>query len=156
MQKSDNEVRIIIFLVVAVLGVWLYNGWRLQYVQPVSSELAMYSKDESLSNIKVILPSIVELDKDRLSKFYKAFATVMQNDNQNYVNHTSVLREINSRAGVLCFGDELMGKYPGLAEAIDGYLSSSAGVDKEHKTISSKDKENIINALNELSTLFKK
>ncbi|MDR2170669.1 MAG: hypothetical protein LBP59_11045 [Planctomycetaceae bacterium] len=160
MQKSNNEnVRVIVFLALVVVVIWCYNGWRLQYVQPKAESVlvsdTLYGEETHLANIRSIASKAVKEDRDRLSKFYKAFANVVQHDDRNLISNSSFIKDINSRAGVLCFGDDLMGKYPRLADEIDNYLRSSTGVDKTHKTMNKSDKQNVIKALNELSNLFK-
>ncbi|MDR1269205.1 MAG: hypothetical protein LBK82_06745 [Planctomycetaceae bacterium] len=99
---------------------------------------------------------MTEDDKERFSKFYKAFATVVQNDDstRNWLSHSSLLKETNLRAGVMCFGKDLFGKYPGLSEEIDSHLKTSIGIDKEHRKITVEERKKVVTALNELSAIF--
>jgi hypothetical protein len=162
MQNQNNEnVRIVVFLLVVVAIIWCYNGWRLQYVKPQPKDALLTAYNDNLfnadtSNIKTIVASMSKEDRERLSKFYKAFAMVVSNDDstRNYITHSSMLKEINARAGVLCFGKDLLGKYKGLSDEVDEYLRASIGVDKEHRTLTVNDRKKAVTALEELSSIF--
>jgi hypothetical protein len=154
---NDNQ-RIVFVLFIVVVLIWCYNGWRLRYVQPEPDIVSsVYSDTSNLDKIKAIATTIPKDDRERLSKFYKAFATVVQNDDssRNWLSHSSLLKETNLRAGVMCFGKDLFGKYPGLSEEIDEHLKSSIGIDKEHRSITADDRKRVVLALNELSNIFK-
>jgi hypothetical protein len=154
--QSDNQ-RIIIVLFIAVVLIWCYNGWRLRYVQPKPEMVsAIYSDTSNLDNIRGIAVTMAKDDRERLSKFYKAFAMVVQNDDstRNWLSHSSLLKETNLRAGVMCFGKDLFGKYPGLSEEIDSHLKTSIGIDKEHRKITVEERKKVVTALNELSAIF--
>jgi hypothetical protein len=155
-NQNDNQ-RIVLVLFIVVVLIWCYNGWRLRYIQPKPEVVsAVYSDTANLDRIKRIVATIPKEDRERLSKFYKAFATVVQNDDstRNWLSHSSLLKETNLRAGVMCFGRDLFGKYPGLSEEIDEHLKTSMGIDKEHRKITADDRKRVVSALNELSIIF--
>jgi hypothetical protein len=161
MQKNNyDSTRILGVLALIVVVIWCYNSWYVKHnrssIEPELVTADIYDSASHLENIKLILPKITSEDKDRLSKFYKAFANVVQNDDRNLITHSTVIKEINSRAGVLCFGNDLVGKYVGLSDEIDGYIRTSVSIDKEHRAINSTDRKKIVNALNELSNIFNK
>jgi hypothetical protein len=159
--QNDNQ-RIVLMLFIVVILIWCYNGWRIRYVQPkpdvvhASYSGVVYSDAINLDDIKGIAVTMSKEDRERLSKFYKAFATVVQNDDstRNWLSHSSLLKETNLRAGVMCFGKDLFGKYPGLAEEIDSHLKSSIGIDREHRKITAEERRKVVTALNELSVIF--
>jgi hypothetical protein len=154
--QNDNQ-RIVLILLIVVVLIWCYNGWRLRYVQPEPEVVsAVYSDTPNLDAIREIVVTMPKEDQERLSKFYKAFATVVQNDDstRNWLSHSSLLKETNLRAGVMCFGNDLFGKYPGLSEEIDGHLKSGLGIDKEHRKITAEERRKVVTALNELSAIF--
>jgi hypothetical protein len=156
-NQNDNQ-RIVFVLLIVVALIWCYNGWRLRYVQPEPEIVnSVYSDKSNLDKIKEIILTMSNDDRERLSKFYKAFATVVQNDgaSRNWLSHSSLLKETNLRAGVMCFGNDLFGKYPGLSEEIDEHLKSSIRIDREHRTITADDRKLVVIALNELSDIFK-
>jgi hypothetical protein len=140
-----------------VVLIWGYNSWRFRYIQPKPEVVnAVYSDTANLDKIRGIAVTMPKEDRERLSKFYKAFATVVQNDDsmRNWLSHSSLLKETNLRAGVMCFGKDLFGKYPGLSDEIDGHLKSSIGISKDHRKITAEDRKRVVIALNELSVIF--
>jgi hypothetical protein len=156
-NQTDNQ-RIVFILLIVVVLVWCYNGWRLRYVQPEPNAVNLvYADTLNLDKIKEITHTMSNEDRERLSKFYKAFAMVVQNDDstRNWLHHSSLVKETNLRAGVMCFGKDLFGKYPGLSEEIDEHLKSSISIDKEHRSITADDRKKVVFALNELSNIFK-
>lgn len=67
-------------------------------------------------------------DALRLAAFYRAFAEVLDRE-RDLIRDTSQLRQAHGRAGKLLFEQELAGKYPGLAAAIDRLLQARLGLE---------------------------
>jgi len=156
MNSNDNKQVVFLIFVVIILF-WGYTGWGVKSVAPTSMTVDdVYSDTANLDKIKAIALSMSKIDRERLSTFYKAFATVVKNDDstRNWLSHSVLIKETNLRAGVMCFGNDLLGKYPGLSEEIDLHLKSSLGLDKDHRSITLAEREKAVKALNELSVIF--
>ena len=81
----------------------------------------------------------------RLSEFYAALAGVFTRDQGALIKTTAQLRELHRRAGLLAFQrTAIVGKYPGLSDAIDKVLADQIGLD--NVTLSSEQRAKAIDA----------
>lgn len=102
--------------------------WRPEL--PSANSIPAPADEATRAAVLPIRASLARRDDRRLARFYLALADVVRRDRGRVIATTADLRELNRRAGLLAFQKtELVGKYPGLAEAIDGALAELVGLD---------------------------
>jgi len=89
---------------------------------PDPTPVAVLSAEE-----QAFIDQIEPISDPRLAEFYADFADVVRRDTE-IIKTTDHLRTGHSRAGRLMFQETGMkGKYPGLAEAVDGAIEAAIG-----------------------------
>ena len=71
---------------------------------------------------------IDKADAAKLAEFYKTLANVIERGAfDHWIKTAGEVRELNRRAGKMCFGSDIAGKYPGLADDIDKVIALGVG-----------------------------
>ena len=146
------------FIVSAILLLFAWRGGVLDLKWPTSEKLRVNTpvlSDEAkewVQPVAALLPKILPADRKYINHFYDAFGSIIESDGQNespLIYDTERLRRLH--AGSLQFAIEKnkVGKYPGLAEAIDSVFFSALGA--EVRPITSEDRATAIEAANAIA-----
>ena len=120
----------LIALLLIVVGAAAYwNNWTPRPQPQPTPERPSAALVAAVQPVIAILKNHRE-DGLRLSAFYAAVADVLTRDQGEVIKTTLQLRELHRRAGLLAFQrTEIVGKYPGLSDAIDKVLVDQVGLD---------------------------
>lgn len=150
------------YLVAAVLVFFAWNGVKFDMVWPPksTSEPTIVVPSESqlawAEPLKAILPKMLPADREYLSAFYDALGFVVYQDgSRSNPAITSSDQFVQLHAGSLNLAIEKknVGKYPGLAQAIDQTFLAACG--PEAVSLTKESRMTLVSACNTLAWVFR-
>ncbi len=76
--------------------------------------------------------NVAAQDAAELFRFFTAFAKAVENDTENFISDSEMLRTLNRWSGKLCLSEtQMFGKYPGLAENVDECMARAIGSERK-------------------------
>jgi hypothetical protein len=144
---------IAVVLIFVALGVFLMNT----FAKPKADERFDVPVEfaDALSPIR--RASIDPADAVKLAAFYRDFARIVEKDVDHRLRSAADIKTLNERSGKYCF--DIKGKYPALADAIDGVLALGIGTKRtadgfEDVPLTDTSRKNLAIALRAIASSF--
>jgi hypothetical protein len=137
------------FVVAAVLIFFAWKGADLKVLWPPAAVVTppavpMPAGDWAwVAGLKPLLPKMLPADREYMSRFYAALAFVLERDGTRespIIGTTDQFVAFHGGSLRLAIDKSSVGKYPGLAEAIDQSFIAAAGADPKKITAETRSK----------------